>query len=270
MNIPPVFQVLSPQSRERLISSEKEYLASRLSRDVLRVVRHSNISRRTWALSTSLAYDNRSLLPPFVPVLRGADGVLVETLIQCFENGYVGNLPWAVLHLPPEDRSYLAGGSAGYAVYLTASRLVSSCILSWRPLQGNSESASKLRSLGEYLVELASMTSNDFEEFARLQVWESESRRISRLEEELKDFQAAPGYWVADLDDYLSGLREAMNSPAYIIPRDVVLAGRSQDEARRLSRLLVLRFGQLLQAWPAMFEAAKELREHDERLAVRL
>jgi hypothetical protein len=113
------------------------------------------------------------------------------------------------------------------------------------------------------------MSSNDFEEFARLQVWECESSRISRLEEELKDFQPAPGYWAADLGDYLSALREAMNSPDYIIPRDV-LVGRNKDEARRLSRLLVLRFGQLLQAWPAMFEMAKELREHDDRLAVRL
>ena len=85
----------------------------------------------------------------------------------------------------------------------------------------------------------------------------------------MKDFRAAPDYWTTDLDDYLSALREAMNSPDYVIPRDV-LAGRSKDEARRLIRLLVLRFGQLLQAWPAMFETAKQLREGDERLAVRV
>ena len=39
------------------------------------------------------------------------------------------------------------------------------------------------------------------------------------------------------------------------------------DEARTLTRQLVLKFGRLLEAWPDLVEAAKRLRANGRRLA---
>ena len=51
----------------------------------------------------------------------------------------------------------------------------------------------------------------------------------------------------------------------YAVPRDL-RAGRTVDDARILTRRLVLRFGQLLEAWPEVVDAAKRLRANGRRL----
>jgi hypothetical protein len=52
----------------------------------------------------------------------------------------------------------------------------------------------------------------------------------------------------------------------YLVPRDLRL-GRDADEASRLGQELVGKFGELLEAWPTLVDAAKRLRVNGCRLA---
>lgn len=266
MTIPPVFQYLSSESRERLMSSEQEYVAARFSRELLRVIPAPNISRQTWTLSTALAYDNRALLPPYLPVLRGSDGVFADVLTLCFEEGFLGTVPRAVLHAPEEDRKISEEQALDTASDLNFCQLMSACVLSCQTWPQLVDPATRLRALGQHLIDLGSISLSDFEEFARLRVWEHQTRRISKLEDALQDYDAPPAYWVTDLEEYLTRMREALAKPDFIVPQDV-RSGRSIDDARRLSQRLVLRFGEVLRVWPDVVEATKQLRGEGHRLA---
>ena len=79
------------------------------------------------SMSQVTGLDNSALLPPYFPVFRGEDqlfGAMVEAM---FHHGAVVDYPWAVPHLPLEERRDRglrepiagAGGSSLFARYLT-------------------------------------------------------------------------------------------------------------------------------------------------------
>lgn len=264
---PIAFRPMNRKSRQRLVRTDSDYLASRFSREVLRVVERPCINRRTWFLSAALAYDNRLLLPPFMPVARGEDGVFADTLKICFENSFLADLPRAVLHLPPEARSYTPEQVWETASSLPTATIISACVVSFQPWRGMPDGPAKLRALGQHLMDIGSMALADFEEFARMHVWQLQSSYISKIEDELQDYEELPDLWIEDVEKYLDSMREALRGPDYIIPYDV-RPGLSSNEARLASLRLVTKFGELLRAWPDVIEKAKQLSDREERLTV--
>ncbi len=231
------------------------------------MVTRPNISRHTWLISTALAYDNRSLLPPFAPAGRGVDGVFADTLRLCFQHGYFGDLPWSLLHLPIEARSISPEQIRLSAQGRGLTQVFLACLMSkqFRPNLMNAET--RLRLLGKHLSEIGSLSLDDFEEFVRVQTWQLQSAYLLEMEGELRAFQSPPEYWVEDVEQYLNSIREALARPDYIVPHDL-RQGRSLDEARQASQRLVLKLGNLLCAWPDIVERAKELRAQGQRLAL--
>ena len=66
----------------------------------------------------------------------------------------------------------------------------------------------------------------------------------------------------------LAVFREALPRKEYVIPTDLN-ACFGPEAARERFRRLVLQFARLLQAWPDIVEAARDLRAQGVRLAVR-
>jgi len=269
LRVPIAFRRLNRKSRERLVQTASDYQASRFSREVLRVVERANINRSTWLLSTALAFDNRQLLPPFLPVARGEDGVFGDTFRVCFENGFLADLPRAVLHLPPEARFHTPEQVWSIASSLPTATLISACVRSFQPWRGLPDGEARVRALGEHLVDIGAMRLPDFEEFARINLWKIQSSYLSNIEAELLDYEGLPNLWAEDIQQYTDSIREAMTKPSYVVPSDG-RPGLSSQDARLASLRLVTKFGELLRAWPDVIEKAKQLREREQRLAVAL
>jgi hypothetical protein len=60
-------------------------------------------------------------------------------------------------------------------------------------------------------------------------------------------------------------LSKASTAECYLVPRDL-RHGRDAGAARLLRQELVARFGELLEAWPALVAAARRLRASGRRL----
>jgi hypothetical protein len=104
---------------------------------------------------------------------------------------------------------------------------------------------------------------------ARLQLWRQLSGFACRLDGQLRSNGGRPAYWAEDVRRVLNVLRDALPAPLYPVPGDLAeVVG--EDEARSLGQRLVRRFGQLLQAWPDMVQAARDLRARGLRPAGRL
>jgi hypothetical protein len=258
--------MLDEDSRKRLLQSESHYRSAIASREVLRVANSRTISNGWWCATGVIGYDNRRLLPPFIPVQRGEDGLFGATLRVCFENAYFGHLPWALLHAPVEARSYSSSDLQRSASGVRLCEVLIACISAFGFTPGMKDGRERLRALGQFIADVGNLSAPDFEEFIRVQLWHLTSNYASRLEANLQNQQESPEYWTNDMRGYLNTLLEALPQREYFIPHDV--AGKQgSEEALKLTRRLVFKFGQLLHWWPDIIKTAVDLRAENQRLA---
>jgi len=266
MYSPHSYFLLDADSHKRLTLSEENYRFATTSREILRVANRRTISSDWWFPATTMGFDNRSLLPPFFPVLRNEDGVFGATVRACFEHQYSGFLPWAILHAPLEPRSYMPDDFLKSASSCRLCDILVACISAFTPPKGMTDERKGLRALGDFLTEVASLAPHDFEEFVKVQLYRLASDHACRLETDLRFHRGVPVYWAEHLRTYLDTLIRALSNRDYIVPDDLSRLS-SAEEARALTRVLVRGFGRLLCWWPEIVEAAKDLRARGRRLA---
>lgn len=266
MDTPLTYLVLGRDSHERLVRFEAEYQSAFASREVLRAVKRPLVSGHAWCAAAAWGYDNRALLPPFMPVGRGEDDVWGFTAQACCRDGYFGYLPWAVVHAPPEKRRYPPAWITEAAARLCVFHIMLACLSGFQTCPGVMNEAERMQTLGRHLVAVGSMQLPDFEEYVRLYVWRMQGEYIAFLENRLQSYEGSPHYWATDVKAYIAALRHNLARKDYLIAQDL-LSGRSPEEARRTQQRLVRNFGELLYWWPQITTTAKSLRAHGHRLA---
>jgi hypothetical protein len=147
--------------------------------------------------------------------------------------------------------------------------VVMACLLAHDRGSDTLPPAARLVRLGRFFQELAALALSDFE--SRLRGFQQFRTMafITLLESQLRLHDSAPGYWADDVKRMTALLWRATGSDEYIVPRDL-RDGREADAARRLSQELIGRFGELLEAWPTIVDAARRLRAQGRRLATPL
>jgi hypothetical protein len=114
--------------------------------------------------------------------------------------------------------------------------------------------------------QLGSLNFADFEMYIRTVQNFRNFGFITALHGQLQTYGASPGFWAADVKEMIERTSKALSGKDYLVPRDLRL-GRDAEAACQLFRELVRKFGDLLEAWPAMVAAAKRLRANGIRLA---
>jgi len=258
VNLPPTLQPLNEVSHETLMRSREQYEVACRSRELLKAPSAMILSRRGAFVTAAFGFDNRSLLPPFFPLLKGQDGTFGATLHKCFLQGYWGYLPWAILHSPSDDRSYSSETTRKILGSVRMCNIVTALINEFQFSPIVSDDPGRLCALAKYLVSLGSMKMEDFEEFVRLSLFRAQTAYLTLMEKQLVLFSEQPDFWAADVRDAMSLIKKSLLDPAYTIPEDLLL-NRSEDDARELTQKLVLRFGELLGSWPAMISSTRDL-----------
>lgn len=267
ISYPAYCLVPSDAVRPHLLRSEEGYRAAIASRQILRFSRRSTALWRSLLPTQLIGLDNRELLPPYFPVLRGQDLIFAAVFRFAFDSRCVGYLPWMVAHSPLRQRTnepdsiwQCAGVVRLYSILL---RCIGSVVGQRGPQH---DPRAKLKSLGSHLSELGSLPGRDFIEFLRVQLWQAASQSALVLDRMLSAHRDAPHYWLTDVQRYLNTQREAMRRPEYVLPHE--LRGHGDDEQRRIkTQRLLHRFGELLQAWPTLVDAAQTLHRQGITLA---
>ena len=235
-------------------ADDAAYRRAVTSRELVRVAPCTVIRRLPPFMSTSLAIDHRELLPPFMPMLRDEDGVFGAMLAACCERSYVAHLPRAILHAAAPGRSYDPDRITSAKVRRFAN-VVIELVRATGFGPGSSSVSDRLTTVGHHLRQLAACDDADAMATIRAFHVRAAIRRISRVEAALRTSEA-PVVWRTDARAYVETLRDALASDAFYEPWDV----DGPDRVPRMRRLLG-QLGELLQAWPALVEAA-----HIERL----
>ncbi len=210
-------------------------------------------------MSLCLGLDARGLLPPFFPVERNGNGVFGAILRVAFAGAHQGYLSWTVAHEPPIARTTTFQDHWRSLSCSATGDLVCHLVLESRIEADLSTPDEDLRLLGATLERWASQDLEGFEEIVRLHALRARSLDLLLMEELLRVYGGQPFYWARDLQRTATLVRYSAKSPSVAFPSDLVDAF-GEAKGRPCFQRLVLRFGQLLQAWPAIAQAARELR----------
>ena len=249
---------------DRLLLSEQAYQVAMTTRHVIRAASRLSISNGPFCMTTNIGLDHRSLLPPFMPVLRNEDGVFGCLLSVCFPNAFKGYSPYTVVHSPSETREAIsASPQSRYTTFLCNSFLAW-IIMSVDDHSFGRDAAQNLRLLGACLRKLGTLSQRDFSDFMQTLTRRVMKVNVAHAEQELAERPEAPTYWKDDVVAYLNVLKKAVAHPEFAVPKD--LAGNPAERIARF-RALVNQYGVLLIHWPDICEAALALRDKGRRLA---
>lgn len=253
-------------TRARLLASEARFEDAMTRRRILRYAPVAAIGDTDFCMSMHLGIDARDLVPPFPFAGRDADGVFGAVLRACARDAFVGFPPWAAWHRASArheparaaslDREIAAAGRSGPNDLL---RVAIGAIFEPR----GASTASELVSLGSALERLAARP-RDADGLLREHAARALGGTLVRIERLLDEHGHAPDRWARALAGVASAVRASLTGPAVHLPADLVDA-HGVPAARDLFLEHIAGVGRLLAAWPAMFEAARELRERGER-----
>jgi hypothetical protein len=190
--------------------------------------------------------------------MHAEDFVWGAAVWACCGSGFAGHLPVALRHDPGIGRGILAPplkGRRPVAIWEFA-HLLRGLVSTWSPPPGETDTAARMTSLGRWLCDFAGGAAADCHECIRAFALQHESDKIGYLEECLSEEKDAPDFWRRDVEDYIEQTRLALAAPDFDIPFDMREKWSAPD-ARAMIRRLILEYGRLLCAWPALFDAAR-------------
>jgi hypothetical protein len=249
------------KNRERLTESEVDYRASFASRSVLTRARVPSLGDDTVSPGMAIGLDHRELLPPFLPVLHAEDIVFGAATWKCCVGSVSGHLPLCIHHDSGANKPTLLPGDLSHerrAAVFEFAQIVRAIMADYKPAE-HFDSATRMQKLGRHFSEFAAQPAGDFREALQQVVLGHESNKIIALEESLRSETDAPEFWRRDMQDFLDHTREALQYEDFDIPYELK-AGRTTEENRTLMQKLIGNYGMLLEDWPGIVSAARDLR----------
>lgn len=253
------------KTRARVQMRDQDYAEVINSRQIVRQAPKATLSHvNSAALGMCMGIDNTSLLPAFLPIGRRQDGVFGALLSRLSEHVYAAHLPFTIDHDPPSHRPYPADPDSEVRL----SDVVLGLISTWLPGPTETDTASRLASMGRYFSQVACLSYPDFSELVNVLMCQRATEIIRAIEAVMAEDGYAPGFWVEDLEKRCESLRRSTTQLATLCPVDVGVA--AGPAALLETQRIVGRYGEVLEWWPAMREGALALRQEGIVLADRL
>jgi hypothetical protein len=250
---------------DRLVASEMVYRRIMTSALAVRSAPSATIGTAQSWMTTIAAYDQRSVLPPFLPRGRGEDTLFGALLDACAANDCIAYLPYTIVHRPGQPRMP-ALRARDLRVHLF--HVVLFCIEALAGKALPSDPAGALQVIGRGLCDLvSSMTPAELESFTRTRGHRRSSEQIAFCEDLLRRHAFRPDYWARDLQAYLALRRAAMTAPRFALPLDAAPAGADRTDVLVRTRRAVDLYGRLLAIWPDVVDATARLKARGTRLA---
>ncbi|HEX7239678.1 MAG TPA: hypothetical protein VF263_05405 [Longimicrobiaceae bacterium] len=248
-------------SLERLVADPGSYRARLLSRQLVKCPTRTVVSTGPYCMAGNMGLDNRTLLPPFVPVGIAEDALFGVLRAGLFPHLASASLPYAVVHDPSPPRPAPAE-PVPMTLYANAvlTSLVARFLEVW-PVDGGPGS---LEHLGAYLRELGSLPDASFGARVRQLVVPTLTAAAAQAEGLLAGWPDAPPHWRASMEESAAELASLVAREDPASPSDLP-GGPAERSA--LFRRLLRGYGGVLAHWAEMVGAATEMRRGGVRLA---
>jgi len=209
-------------------------------------------------MSQITGFDNRQLLPPYLPIERGEDRLFGYLLDFIFPNAVTLDFPWAIPHLPipqrewqEHDRDFAPGHSFPKFFLEKIMDQKSSC-LATSPTE-------RLASLSSWFIDLAAASNDSLAAIYRDSRLIAVSMQLQHLEKLLTSSDTAPTAWLDYLQNGIKQLNAAMDEASH---EDFQLKGSPAklegEELIAFWKNVWTGFAAALVAWPEIRRVAIE------------
>ena len=249
---------MAPESLKRMVASTAKVNNALNSRLVWSGRHHPHFAPRP-NISVVTGFDNRQMLPPYFPIIRGEDRLFGNMLDFIFPSGVTLDYPWAVPHLPiprrewrKEDLDFTPSDSFPLFFFEQVIEQKSNCLAS--------SPAKRLRALSGWFNDLASASHDSLAAMYRDTRLRATSEQLHHLDQLLASGEAAPVTW----KDYLTNGIEQLNIAMDQASRgDLQVKGLPADkEGPELIAFWQETWGDFassLNAWPEIRKAAADI-----------
>lgn len=249
---------MAPESLESMLASTQKTSNALNTRMIWSGHNHPHFSPRP-NMSQITGLDNRQILPPYFPILRGEDRWFGYFLNFIFPSAVTLDYPWAAPHLPipprtwqDKDRDFTP--SALFPSYYWEKILESktSCVAK--------EPTERIAALSGFFNDLAAAPVDVLVANHRDDLLRDLSEQLCRLEE----LQASSGSASSEWQDYLKqGIEQLSKGFEHACLEDDLLEGQPQplqgDELVMFWKKAWAGFAAALLAWPEIREAAADI-----------
>lgn len=221
------------------------------------VASHYTAAMNTNFPGMNIGLDNRSMLPPFLPVMRGEDTIFSRMIKLFYQDSLIGTLPFTITHSPEGHRMF--DEQAVFDVRLVLSELILNMLDAYQPPVGGFSAKGYSNALGKFFTDIGTLTLDDFEEYVK-QLWlKWGSYTTENIEMLLMKHDFKPAYWAKLLETYAISIRE--HSCANYISAAKDLYAGDERAAALSSRDIIRRYGEVLEWWPVIYDAAHHIRK---------
>ena len=249
---------MAPASLKRMLISERKTNNALNSRFVWVGRNQPHFAPRP-NMSANTGFDNRQLLPPYLPITRGEDRLFGYLLDFMFPNAVTLDYPWAVPHLPiplrewrNKDCDFTPGHSFPRFFFEKVMDQKSACLA-----QSPSE---RLSALSAWFNELASASDDTLVTMYRHARLHTISTQLQHLSSLLAENDSAPADWQDYLKNGIGQLNKAMDQTSL---QDFPVRGlpRAMEGTELIDfwREIWSGFAAALNAWPDIREAAVDI-----------
>jgi hypothetical protein len=266
--------LLQEEGRGKMYESEETYNRYLSSRAVIRSIDRESIKNGSPFFGLVMGFDHRAPLPPFFSLFRNSDTIFSALLGTCRPQSYRSYLPWMAEHRPSEPRTFSRAETK--AVFPLFSDFLLHLHADYRKRYGGEHNRPPLQDrstvydggFGTFLCRVGRLPEKDFREYARHLTNLHLSRQVFFFNGLLEYYGHEPEYWAEDVHSLVGRAREMMSEPSAPVPAELANVDPPDppDQALTRFREIVGRYGRLIEAWPEIWSAAKELREHGIRV----
>jgi len=249
---------MAPASLRRMLASEQETGFALESRKVWNGRSHPHFSPRS-NMSQITGFDNRRMLPPYLPNIRGQDRLFGYMLDFIFPGSVTLDYPWAVPHLPVPDRKWRDRDlnftpSDSFPMFFVGKIVEHKSVC----LSGNPDD--RLSSLSGWFRDLSTTSAEQLSSMYRDSRLRGDADRLDHLTTLLAEAAQAPVNWQNYLRNGISQLNADMDRASR---PDFKIKG--VPAAMETGELIVFwqktwnGFAEAINAWPDIRDAAGKL-----------
>ena len=249
---------MPPTSLKRMLASTKSTTDALSTRQVWSGRNHPHFAPGS-NMSPITGFDNREMLPPYLPILRGEDRLFGSMLDIVFPTSVTLDYPWAVPHLPIPDRQWL-DKDLDFKPADSFPRFFIEKIMEFKSSCESTTPVDRLSSLSMWFNDMAGASAQSLTSMYRDSRLRSDSERLQHLSTLLETSEKMPVNWQNFLRNGISQLEidlDRASRPDFKVKGlPAVMDG---DELVSFWKSVWADFAAALKAWPEIRDAAEKV-----------
>jgi len=249
---------MAPASLKRMLASAEKTSQALSSRKVWSGRKQPHFAPRS-NMSQMTGFDNRRMLPPYMPNIRGQDRLFGYMLDFIFPTSVTLDYPWAIPHLPLPDRQW-RDRDLNFTPADTFPMFFVEKIIEHRSSCFSESPGGRLLNLSAWFNDMATTSAETLSSMYRDSRLRGGAERLNRLTSLLNKTEPAPVNW----QNYLRNGISQLNADLDLASRDDFIvrglpAVMEGDELILFWKNVWGDFATALEAWPEIRAAATNI-----------